>query len=172
MVILLSAPLSRQAVADLRAGDAVALSGSILVLNLETAAPGVPIDAWLPTACNVGEGWVCCLAVAPVDVAPRPWSVARFDESAADRVACALLAAGSRGLVCRGRCPATTSYALRKYGGVCFGASAHWPEAGDIQNAAIANTRDDRRSAIVLTIQGARLVVTHDVHGRQVATDA
>jgi hypothetical protein len=167
MAIPLSAPLSGEAVAGLRAGDTVALTGPILVLNLRTATPEAPLDSWFAPARSAGVGWVCCIALAPAGNGSRHhWSIARIDEAGADRVACALLAAGSRGLVCRGRCPATTSYALRKYGGVCFAAAEHWPGFDNLSPAA---TTDTSGSFVSVTIQAAPLVVTHDAHGRQVA---
>jgi hypothetical protein len=169
MAIPLSAPLRGEAVAELRAGDTVALTGPILVLNLRLTTPGAPIDSWFATAGGTGEGWVCCIAFAPAGNGSRcAWSVARIDEPDADRVACAVLAAGSRGLVCRGRCLATTSYALRKYGGVCFGVAEHWPGLRAVSPA--PGTADGGPAGLV-TIHEARLVVTHDAHGRQVAVD-
>jgi tartrate dehydratase beta subunit/fumarate hydratase class I family protein len=172
MTILLSTSLSKQVAVELCAGDKVALSGPLLVLNLPRATPDAPVETWLPMAPAAGEGWVCCLAVAPVDVAPRAWLVAHFDEPKADRVACALLAAGSRGLVCRGRCPATTSYALRKYGGVCFGVSERWLLDRGVRESFIAVATADPGSAVLIRVQEAELMVSHDAHGRQVAVDA
>lgn len=169
MAIPLSAPLSGKAVADLRAGDTVALTGPILVLDLRMTTLAARIESWFATAGAAGDGWVCCIALAPRENGSRcDWSVARIDEPEADRVACAILAAGSRGLVCRGKCLATASYALRKYGGVCFGVDEHWPELRDAGSS--PGTRD-RGTASLITIQAAHLVVTHDAHGRQVATD-
>jgi tartrate dehydratase beta subunit/fumarate hydratase class I family protein len=169
MAIPLSAPLSEEAVAELRAGDTVALTGPILVLDLRLTTPEAPIESWFAVSDVAGNGWVCCLALAPAGNGSRcDWSVARIDEPETDRVACAVLAAGSRGLVCRGRCLATTSYALRKYGGVCFGAAEHWPE---LQEVALPPRMPHRGTASLITIQTAHLVVTHDAHGRQVATD-
>jgi tartrate dehydratase beta subunit/fumarate hydratase class I family protein len=172
MAILLSVPLSKQAVADLRAGDAVTLSGPILVLNLQAVATDAAVDAWLSTGRGADEGWVCCIATAPVVLGSRAWTVARIDEPDADRVACALLAAGSRGLVCRGRCLATTSYALRKYGGVCFRAPENWLEARNFRAATEASGIDGRVFSAHVVTQGDGLVVAHDAQGRQVVADA
>jgi hypothetical protein len=139
---------------------------------VRSSAPDAPIDTQLLTADDAGEGWVCCIAMAPGDAAPGAWSVARVDEPNADRVACALLSAGSRGLVCRGRCLATTSYALRKYGGVCFGAPEDWLAGREFQGATVTNATGGRLISAHVTVQGEGLIVAHDAHGRQVATDA
>src|SRR5262249_61241501 len=99
-------------------------------------------------------------------------SVARIDEPAGDRVACALLAAGSRGLVCRGRCLATTSYALRKYGGVCFRVPENWLEGRHFRRAIDAIASDQRVFSTQVMAQEEGVVVAHNAQGRPVGAEA
>lgn len=171
MTVHLPVPLLKEAVARLRAGDPVMLSGPLLVVDSRGGPPDVRVENWLVRTGQTSDGWVCCLAVAPVVMTSSIWTVARIDEPPADRVACALLAAGSRGLVCRGRCTSTTSYALRKYGGVCFGAPEDWLTGRDIEGAAGATGAEDWPAAFLVTMRGAAVTVTHDVLGRQVEID-
>jgi tartrate dehydratase beta subunit/fumarate hydratase class I family protein len=168
MSIPLAAPLSPQAVARLRAGDAVSLSGPLLLLNLRASEGATAGAEWLTAD---GEGSVCCLALRPADPAPLPaWAVARIDDPSVDRVACALLSAGARGLVCGGRCLATTSYALRKYGGVHFRVPPDWLALCGV--APLASSPVDPRSPVFrVTVEQAGLVVAQDAQGRQVEHD-
>lgn len=172
MAIPLSAPLSAETIAELRAGDAVALTGQILVLNLCSNAPGASMDAWVASTRPASDGWICCIALSPCSGSPsHRWTVARIDEPEADRVACAVLAAGSRGLVCRGRCLPQASYAVRKYGGVCLGAAGSGFDQRVLGGIATAPVVTEIESFTFVTLHHTDLVVTHDAQGRQFTTD-
>src|SRR5262249_37690250 len=158
-------PLSPQAIAGLRAGDAISLSGPVVVLNLRATEGATPGADWLTAD---GEGSVCCLALRPADPVPLPaWALARLDDPSVDRVACALVSAGARGLVCGGRCLATTSYALRKYGGVHFRVPLDWFARCGV-HFPVSATVDPRSSVFRVAVEHAGLVVAHDAQGRQV----
>ena len=163
MVVPLSPPLSRQLVSGLCAGDAVVLTGPVLLIRCGRGADEEPTGGW---PAETVEGGVCCLVDAPGTAGPGGWQVARIDEVAADRLVRALLATGARGVIAVGQCPATASYAFRKYAGVFFAVGPDWLAA--IGHALPPDWRESRRLVAVLELNHAALTVAHDTQGRSV----
>jgi hypothetical protein len=115
------------------------------------------------------EGVMCCLVAHGHGAGGSAgWVIDRIDQPAVDRAVCSLLAAGARGVIAAGRCLATTSYALRKYGGLFFAVGSNWlAETGTAPPHVVL--ADDRRPRLigVLDLDRVTLTVTHDTHGRQ-----
>jgi|SRR5579884_2576092 len=166
----ISSPFPCELTERLRAGDEIALSATVHVVPVDVAAVDGALAAGLAYRGGV-DGRVYCFA-GPRNLADGDagWIVAAMDEPAVDRATCALLAAGAQAFIARGPCPATVSYALRKYRGLYFAVGPDWlqqlrvvfPQGGNAPVAA-------RPVLTTFPVDRVPLIVTHDAHGRSVA---
>jgi tartrate dehydratase beta subunit/fumarate hydratase class I family protein len=166
MVVPLSAPLSRQLVSGLCAGDEVVLSGPVLLVRCDHDADDEPAGGW---PAETVDGGICCLLMLPAAAGSGGWQVARIDDASVDRAVRALLATGARGVIAAGRCLATTSYAFRKYGGVFFAVGPDWLAETKWSPLPLGSQVGQTRHVIaVVEVDRAPLTVAHDARGRSV----
>lgn len=170
MRIPISPPVVRQLVAGLRAGDAIVLTATIHLVPVDGAFGNGQFDAWLMDG-GVAEGGAYCFASPRAGTTgDAGWEMAAIGQPPVDHAACLLLAAGARVFIARGHCPATVSYALRKYQGLYCAVAPDWLEQFGLLPLRRGDAPEPTRPAVLtFPVDQMPLTLTHDAYGRSVA---